>query len=31
MLNCVLFNYYCFDNMLEHDSNDMILELGRLA
>ena len=29
--NCVLFNYYCFNNMLKHVSYDIILELCKLA
>ena len=28
--NCVLFNYYCFNNLLEHVSYDIILELCEL-
>ena len=31
MPNCVLFNYYCFNNMLKHVSYDIILELCELA
>ena len=27
----VLFNYYCFNNMMEHVSYDTILELDELA
>jgi len=29
--NCVLFSYYCFNNMLGHISYDIILELCVLA